>query len=94
MSLEGTWDRRFGGWQAAYRRSGSIIETMVIDMNEAQVCTLEQVRQVLAGTQAIESMQPPTTGVGMRRSRAFSSALNTAGCLGLSAARYWRTCSA
>jgi hypothetical protein len=27
---------------------------MVIDMNEAQVRTLEQVRQVLAGTQAME----------------------------------------
>jgi hypothetical protein len=27
---------------------------MVIDMNEAQVRTLEQVRQVLAGTQALE----------------------------------------
>ena len=27
---------------------------MVIDMNEAQVCTLEQVRQVVAGTQALE----------------------------------------
>jgi hypothetical protein len=26
---------------------------MVIDMNEAQVRTLEQVRQVLAGTQAM-----------------------------------------
>ena len=43
-----------GGWQAAHRRSGSIIESMVIDMNEAQVRTLEQVRQVLAGTQAME----------------------------------------
>jgi transposase InsO family protein len=32
----------------------SIIEAMVIDMNEAQVRTLEQVRQVLAGTQALE----------------------------------------
>jgi transposase InsO family protein len=32
----------------------SIIESMVIDMNEAQVRTLEQVRQVLAGTQALE----------------------------------------
>jgi transposase InsO family protein len=32
----------------------SIIKTMVIDMNEAQVRTLEQVRQVLAGTQALE----------------------------------------
>ena len=27
---------------------------MVIDMNEAQVRTLEQVRQVVAGTQALE----------------------------------------
>ena len=27
-----------------------IIESMVIDMNEAQVRTLEQVRQVVAGT--------------------------------------------
>jgi transposase InsO family protein len=33
---------------------GSIIEAMVIDMNEAQVRTLEQVRQVVAGTQALE----------------------------------------
>jgi transposase InsO family protein len=32
----------------------SIIESMVIDMNEAQVRTLQQVREVLAGTQAIE----------------------------------------
>jgi hypothetical protein len=54
MSLEGAWDRRFGGWLAARRRSGSIIESMVIDMNEAQVRTLEQVRQVLAGTQVME----------------------------------------
>jgi hypothetical protein len=30
----------------------SIIESMVIDMDEAQVRTVEQVRQVLAGTQA------------------------------------------
>ena len=35
-------------------QGGSIIEWMVIDMNEAQVRTLEQVRQVLAGTQALE----------------------------------------
>ena len=35
----------------------SIIEWMVIDMNEAQVCSLEQVRQVLAGTQALEFRQ-------------------------------------
>jgi hypothetical protein len=53
-SLEGAWDRRFGGWLAARRRGESIIESMVIDMNEAQVRTLEQVRQVLAGTQAME----------------------------------------
>jgi hypothetical protein len=31
----------------------SIIEAMVIDMNEAQVCTLERVRQVVAGAQAL-----------------------------------------
>ena len=35
-------------------RGVSIIESMVIDMNEAQVRTLEQVRQVVAGTQALE----------------------------------------
>jgi hypothetical protein len=54
MGLESVRDWWFGGWQAAYRRGGSIIESMVIDMNEAQVRTLEQVRQVLAGTQAME----------------------------------------
>ena len=35
-------------------RGVSIIDSMVIDMNEAQVRTLEQVRQVVAGTQALE----------------------------------------
>ena len=35
-------------------RSTSIILGMVIDMNEVQVRTMEQVRQVLAGTQALE----------------------------------------
>jgi transposase InsO family protein len=35
-------------------RGVSIIEAMVIDMNEAQVRTLAQVRQVVAGTQALE----------------------------------------
>jgi transposase InsO family protein len=54
MSLEGVWARRFGGWRAACRRGESIIERMVIDMNEAQVRTLEQVRQVVGGTQALE----------------------------------------
>lgn len=32
----------------------SIIESMVIDMDEAQVRTVEQVRQVLEGTQALQ----------------------------------------
>ena len=45
MSLEGA---------AAGRHTGSIITAMVIDMNESQVRTLEQVRQVLAGTTALE----------------------------------------
>jgi transposase InsO family protein len=40
-------------WRAA-RCGASIIEAMVIDMNEFQVRTLEQVRQVVAGTQALE----------------------------------------
>lgn len=35
-------------------RSESIIDAMVIDMNEAQVRTVEQMRQVLEGTQALE----------------------------------------
>ena len=35
-------------------RGVPIIDSMVIDMNEAQVPTLEQVRLVLAGTQALE----------------------------------------
>jgi len=34
-------------------RSGSIIVFMVIDMNEAQVRTVQQIRQVLAGTQEL-----------------------------------------
>ena len=42
------------GSQGAGMRGVSIIEAMVIDMNEAQVRTLEQVRQVVAGTQALE----------------------------------------
>ena len=43
-----------GGSRGAGLRVVSIIEAMVIDMNEAQVRTLEQVRQVVAGTQALE----------------------------------------
>jgi transposase InsO family protein len=54
MSLEhGPAPGVCGRWAAAAPGS-SIIDAMVIDMNEAQVRTLEQVRQVLAGTQALE----------------------------------------
>ena len=42
------------GSQGVGMRGVSIIEAMVIDMNEAQVRTLEQVRLVVAGTQALE----------------------------------------
>lgn len=42
-----------GSWGAG-KRGVSIIESMVIDMDEARVRTLEQVRQVVAGTQALE----------------------------------------
>ena len=52
---EGVWERRLcGSWGAGWR-GGSIIGVMVIDMNEVQVRTLEQVRQVVVGTQALES---------------------------------------
>ena len=75
MSLEVGWDRRFGGWLAARRRRESIIESMVIHMNEAQVRTLEQVRQVLAGTQALEFQglehQPVDVQSGQRVRRAW-----------------------
>ena len=42
------------GWWAACRLRRSIIHGMIIAMNEAQVRTLEQVRQVVAGTQALQ----------------------------------------
>ena len=54
MSLEGIWARRLGGGGAVRRCGVSIIEPMVIDMDEAQVRSLEQVRQVLEGTQSLE----------------------------------------
>ena len=54
MSLEGFWAGWLDGLLRASMRGVSIIEAMVIDMNEAQVRTLEQVRQVVAGTQALE----------------------------------------
>lgn len=57
MSLEGIWARRIGGSRGAARRGESIIGRMVIDMNEAQVRSVEQMLQVLAGTQALEFRQ-------------------------------------
>jgi transposase InsO family protein len=41
--------KEVGGW-----RTGSIIADMVIDMNESQVRTLAQVREVLAGTASLQ----------------------------------------
>jgi hypothetical protein len=54
MSLAGIWAGWLGDSLGASMRGVSIIEPMVIGMNEAQVRTLEQVRQVVAGTQALE----------------------------------------
>ena len=54
MSLGRVWGRQIGGSVAVRWSSGSIIEAMVIDMNETQVRSLEQVRQVVEGTQALE----------------------------------------
>ena len=42
----------------------SIIEAMVIDMNESQVRTLEQVRQVVGATQVLEFRRAQATPVG------------------------------
>ena len=52
MSLGVVWRWRKDSSQGVVVRGVSIIGSMVIDMNEAQVRTLEQVRQVLGGTQA------------------------------------------
>jgi transposase InsO family protein len=57
MSLEGVWVRRIGGSRGASGRGESIIRRMVIDMNEAQIRSVEQMLQVLAGTQALEFRQ-------------------------------------
>ena len=53
MSLDGVVGRWKGGRKAVRRRDDAIIHGMVIDMNESQVKTLRQVRDVLAGTQAL-----------------------------------------
>ena len=47
---------------------------MVIDMNEAQVRALEQVRQVLQGTQSLEFGRPRMTG-SLRLDRVGAAAL-------------------
>ena len=54
MSLERAGCGGKVGLLEAGVRGVSIIESMVIDMNEALVRTLEQVRHVVAGTQALE----------------------------------------
>ena len=54
MSLEWVGGGEKAGSEGADKRGAAIIELMVIDMSEAQVRTLEQVRLVLAGTQALE----------------------------------------
>ena len=51
MSLEGVFWRPFWGLPA---RVGSIIDEMVIEMNESQIRTLDQVRAFLDGTLAVE----------------------------------------
>ena len=57
MSLEGIWARGIGSSRGVPARGESIIRRMVIDMNEAQVRSVEQMLQVLAGTQALEFRQ-------------------------------------
>jgi transposase InsO family protein len=52
VSLDGFWDAQEADNQRVGQ--GLIIKPMVIDMNEAQVRTLEQVREVVAGTQALD----------------------------------------
>jgi hypothetical protein len=54
MSLDGAWRGWLGGSLGAGLRRAWIIESMMIDMNEAQARTVEQARQVLTGTQALE----------------------------------------
>ena len=56
MSLEGDLGWPNAVWRAVRGLGGLIIGGMVIDMNEAQVRTIEQVRQVVAGTQALRFM--------------------------------------
>lgn len=54
MSLEWAWARWFRGSWAARGCGESIIERMVIDINDAQVRTLEPVSEVVLDTQALE----------------------------------------
>ena len=73
--------------------AGSIIESMVIDMNEAQVRTLEQVRQVLAGTQAMEFQAAADDAGRYGWIESVLKRFEYPGCLGLIAAQFWPTCS-
>ena len=72
----------------------SIIERMVIDMNEAQVRTLEQVRQVLEGTQALEFRRAEDDQGRYGWIDACCGASTTASCRAGTARRCWPTCSA
>lgn len=54
MSLGGELAKGGGSQWVAAQQEVPIIESMVIDMNATQVKTLEQVRQVPEGTQALE----------------------------------------
>jgi hypothetical protein len=74
-----------GGSRGAARRGESIIESMVIDMNEAQVRTLEQVRLVVAcavkrrrfpvgESPTRQMLQPEATGAGMEVTKCLKRA--------------------
>ena len=67
---------------------------MVIDMNEAQVRTLEQVRQVLEGTQELEFRRADNDKGRYGWIEAVRDALTTASCRAGTARRCWPTCSA
>jgi hypothetical protein len=54
LRLEAGWILGLSAACGGLLREASNIECMVIDINEAQVCTLEQVRQVLARVPALE----------------------------------------
>ena len=67
---------------------------MVIDMNEAQVRTVEQVRQVLEGTQALQFRAAEDDEGATAGSRRCCGAWTTANWVARTEARCWPTCSA